>query len=281
MIPEPAGPLDLLEGQRAFVAYGRPWKDAVIALIAPASKYTPWFYNREIHHGDVLITVLDTSPQVFGCIEIVGRDPTSDSAAIELTWNLTSLPTVPQWLDLPPEPGALSRDIAAMLLRRLGRERWGTNTHLFGISPPTTAEAARVLMESGGRCTHCDEEIDLSKPDAREQIHVYLADANSHVEQHYSDWPAALCTRCSKKMSAGGFINYLDFRFAANPQCPRCSGHRSVEHLVMPMMEDGLPPESPWQFSEGTHDFDGDGFWLCHYCHLLFGDAPEGRRRYF
>ncbi|WP_032375264.1 hypothetical protein ACN9MI_07750 [Rhodococcoides fascians] len=50
------------------------------------------------------------------------------------------------------------------------------------------------------------------------------------------------------KMSAGGFTNYLDFEFAANPPCPRCPFRRSVGYVSRPYADDLPAPESPWEF---------------------------------
>ncbi|MCV7416515.1 alkylphosphonate transporter [Mycolicibacterium litorale] len=45
-------------------------------------------------------------------------------------------------------------------------------------------------------------------------------------------------------MRDGGFTSFLDFRFAENPQCPRCGGRRTQDIVY------GMPvdPESwePW-----------------------------------
>lgn len=70
----PPDPMQLFDGQRAFIAFGAPWKDAVIALMDPRCGYDPWEYDEEMRRDDVLITVIKTEPRVFGCIELIGWD---------------------------------------------------------------------------------------------------------------------------------------------------------------------------------------------------------------
>lgn len=242
----------------------------------------PVEYNDGMTPGDVLITVIETQPRVFGCIELIGWDSATDRFTVADTWNLVTLPAVPAWLSLPTHPGPLDHDTGSYLLETLGTQRWGGRLYEAGVDASTTAEAARVMMNSGGQCTHCDENIGLALSDARERIHTYVCEANSHVGDHYSDWSAALCTNCYVKMSAGGFTNYLDFRFAANPPCPRCSFRRSVGYVSRPYADDLPATESPWEFySEPHRQWDNRGHWLCHHCHFVFGEPPETGDRFF
>ena len=274
MIPPPE-PIRLRPGQQVSVAFGRPWKDAVISLMEPGCGYTPWQYDEDRQEGDVLISVLDTQPQVFGCIEIIGPKTDDSPFSIDQKWILRRLPTVPDWLSLPDVHKPLGFEQAQNLLSILDSERQ-TYSQGFGIEPPTTAEAARVILDSGGRCTHCDKQINLNRPDARGRIHTHLAEANSFVGDHYSDWPAALCTPCYGKMSTGGFINYLDFRFAGNPQCPRCRARRTAEYIRSYYIEDLPADPSPWKFYNEEHRGPDDyGRWLCHRCHFVFSDVVQ------
>ncbi|OZC84408.1 hypothetical protein CH282_14795 [Rhodococcus sp. 06-418-1B] len=275
MLP-PAEPIQLIPGQRAFIGFGRPWKHAVIALMGTETGYKPWFYSDEMRDGDVLITVLDTSPRVFGCIEFIGWDFVADCFNIKESANLYRLPVVPEWMTLPAQSEPLDVPLADKLLNALGRERWGVTQYKFGLAPPSTAEAARVILNSGSLCTHCDARIDLNQPDPADQIHTHLAAAYSHVENHYSDWPAALCQTCYLDMSTQGFLNYLDFRFSSNPQCPRCFARRSTECVYQPYVTDVQPSDAPWDVDAADYALGPDGSWLCHQCHFVFGDAPPG-----
>lgn len=277
MMIVPAEPIQLRPGQRAFIGFGRPWKHAVIVLMEPETSYKPWFYTDEMRDGDLLITVIDTAPRVFGCIEFIGRDSAADRSTIKESFILDRLPVVPEWMTLPTKSAPLDGPLAEQILYALGRERWGLSPYKFGIAPSSTAEAARVILNSDGRCTHCDVHIDLTEPNPADQIHTHLAPANSHVEHHYAEWSAALCKTCYLDMSTQGFINYLDFRFARNPQCPRCFARRTTECVHQPYVTDIQPSDAPWDVDAANYPLGPDGPWLCHNCHFAFGDTPPGR----
>lgn len=278
----PPEPMQLFAGQRAFIAYGAPWKDAVIALMDSSCGYDPWDYDDGMTPGDVLITVIATQPRVFGCIELIGWDSATDRFTVADKWNLVTLPEVPEWLSLPTRPGPLDHATGSYLLETLGTQRWGGRLYEVGVAASSSAEAARVMMNSRERCTHCSKSFGLARKDARERIHTYVCEANSHIGDHYSDWSAALCTNCYVQMSAGGFTNYLDFRFSENPPCPRCSFRRSVGYFSQPYVTDVPQIESPWEFySEPYRHWDNRGYWLCHHCHFVFGESPETGDRFF
>ena len=131
---------------------------------------------------------------------------------------------------------------------------------LFGH---TTLTAGRVLLESAGTCTGCGFQIDLTRDDARDRVHIHTADpptphhlgnlklippdpeGHDHVDGYGPcsirigprkrrrrwfppDWPATLCDSCRDRMRRGRFTSFLDYRFSLHPRCPSCSAQRSM-----------------------------------------------------
>ncbi len=69
--------------------------------------------------------------------------------------------------------------------------------------------AARTLLRSVGQCDGCDQELDLTRPDVREQLVVHTTDPFTRPEPEMAapgagDWPAVLCRRCRDRMDHDG-----------------------------------------------------------------------------
>ncbi|KAB2587310.1 hypothetical protein BS297_00765, partial [Rhodococcus erythropolis] len=84
-------------GQHVFIALGTPWLDAVVAFLEPRARVDPWIMRGKMAIGDLLITVLDTTPRTLLCIETVAApfDGTSRMEVDERPYELHGLPTVP------------------------------------------------------------------------------------------------------------------------------------------------------------------------------------------
>lgn len=89
----------------------------------------------------------------------------------------------------------------------------------------TSLAAGRVLLESGGTCTGRERQLDLTREDARDRVHIHTADPpgprpeESELDDQ-ADWPAALCDSCQDRMRRDGFTSFLDFRFALHTTVP-------------------------------------------------------------
>ena len=117
-----------------------------------------------------------------------------------------------------------------------------TSDALFGH---TSLAAARVLLESDGNCTGCERQLDLTREDARDRVHIHTADPPpQEPELEHTDWPAALCDSCQDRMRRDRFTSFLDFRFALHPRCPSCSAQRSMSTMygkpIGPVEDPGL-----------------------------------------
>ena len=84
-------------GQHVFTALGTPWIDAVVAFLEPRARVDPWIMHGKMAIGDLVITVLDTTPRTVLCIETVAApfDGTSRMEVDEEVSALRSLPVVP------------------------------------------------------------------------------------------------------------------------------------------------------------------------------------------
>jgi len=253
---------------RVHVIEGRPWKDAIISVLESRSPYLPWHTAGGIEPGHAVIGVLDTDPQsVIAGVGIVGPDGRIDRALAGIDPfylnGLLELGTLQMLTDFVVHPTAgpvyhyrSPDDIVAVI----GAYTPADSDALFGH---TTLAAGRVLLESAGTCTGCGFPIDLTRPDARDRVHIHTADPPTPhhlgdlklVPPHRDgddqvdgygpglirigprkrrrrwfppDWPATLCGSCRDRMRRGRFSNFLDYRFSLHPRCPSCSAQRSM-----------------------------------------------------
>ena len=221
---------------KMHVVEGGPWKEAVITVLEQRSPYRPWRTDdfEPIEEGDRVVAVLDTDPvSVLATVGFVGADGDVHTtlAGIE-RFELGGAPALLE-LDtlnmlssfhLPASAGILRRDEFAVM-RRL-TDYWSDS--MDGCFGSSTLAQARTLLASGGRCTGCDEQLDLTGAQATERAHFHTAIRRRADDGKHSDWPAVLCDSCRARMVGGGFATFLDYRFSLAPSCPACSATRSL-----------------------------------------------------
>lgn len=234
--------------QRLHIVEGSPWKDAVIALLESRCPYRPWRHGFGAQVGDPVAIVLNTDPpSILTTLGRVGIDGRMDRAVVE--WSdhgptLIDLATLTAVVDFshdqdPREVWQLHGDAAIQMELALNECRFrGDSVMRMGHS---SVAAARILLHSHGRCTGCDEAIDLTGEDARDNVHIRRIDAPpreapevlvqaenghaSYIDGPYppkswllpelpTDWPGVLCERCVVRMRDDGCTGLLDFRFS-------------------------------------------------------------------
>jgi hypothetical protein len=248
----------------------------VIALLESRCPYRPWRHAFGAQVGDPVAIVLNTDPpSIMTTLGTVGIDGRMDRAVVE--WSdhapsLIDLATLTAAVDFshdqdPRHVWQLRGDAAIQMELALNECRYrGDSSTRLGHS---SAAAARILLHSQGRCTGCDDAIDLTGEDARDTVHIRTIDAParvapevliqaasgraSYIDGPYppkswllprlpTDWPGALCERCVVCMCDDGYTSLLDFRFSQQPTCPRCGAHRTQSALFgMPATND-IPP---------------------------------------
>lgn len=84
-------------GQHVFIALGTPWIDAVVAFLEPRARVDPCIMRGKMAIGDLLVTVLDTTPRTVLCIETVAApfDGTSRMEVDERPYELHGCPPFP------------------------------------------------------------------------------------------------------------------------------------------------------------------------------------------
>lgn len=233
--------------------------------------------------------VLGTDPpSVVRQLAVVGDDGRPSGATVDTPrgLGLVDLTTLAMMLDLGQgvfTGWRLDGDAAEQLVRALNDCRSsGAQYDLFGHS---SMVAARNLLRFSGNCAGCGVRVDLTEPDARDQIFVHTVDPCPSAEppslstptgESYRrvpslsdaapDWPAVVCRRCHERMGEGEYRTFLDFRFDQNPHCPQCGNRRSRGIMY------GLPAE-PWSIPPWV-DIGGccieDVQWSCDVCHHRF-----------
>jgi len=280
--------------KRLHIVEGNDWKDAVIALLEPESPYRPWRYGfGEAHAGDPVAVVLNTDPSsVLTSLAYVGDHGDPGCAAVgSPSWggSLVELNTLAMMLGLNrnsvTEVWRLEGDDAVKMELALDECRFRDRPDSrYGHS---SLAAARTLLHSGGRCDGCDGEIDLTVPDARDQILIHTVDPYRRPDPtppivtrsggpqcrpsiphtpslpfRATDWPAVLCRPCHERMHSDGHRSFLDFRFDQHPACPRCGGRRTRSTFY------GMPSE-PWNIPPWRHAAGccvSDESWRCDVC---------------
>ncbi len=267
---------------RVNVVRGTPWKDALISVLEPRSPYRPWQPATGFQSGETVIAVLDTDPiSVLAGVGIIGADgdPGRALAAIDPFYRsgLMELGTLNMLADftvMPDSEGVYYRNSPDEITAVMGAYRRATSQDLIGR---TSLAEGRILLKSGGQCTGCRQAIDLTGADARDRIHIRTAVTPQAAEPAgrpsrrltgglppraaVPDWPAELCDLCNDSMKAGGFTNFLEFKFSLHPRCPVCSAQRTKSTMYgMP----AGPVEEPWIATMGccVEPFE----WRCGSC---------------
>ncbi|WP_231643291.1 hypothetical protein [Mycolicibacterium baixiangningiae] len=256
---------------RLHILEAADWKDGVITLLEPRSPYRPWRYAfGEARAGDYAMLVLRTDPvSVLTVLARVGEEDDLGGAMLDLPRyraDIVDLSTLAMMLGLNDNAFTTWRldddDAEAVILALHERRLHGDPYDRCGHS---SLIAARNLLRFSGGCHGCGTEIDLSKVDTREQVHVHTVDPSPRPEpdspirtdegasdrlgvpwlrSEATDWPAVICRRCRDRMRDGGYTSFVDFRFAQHPQCPHCGGRRASA------IQYGMPadPQSwgPW-----------------------------------
>lgn len=73
-------------------------------------------------------------------------------------------------------------------------------------------------------------------------------------------WAVWVLTATWSRMRAGGFSNFLEYRFSLHPICPHCSSRRTLRALY------GMPagPPPPWVAAMGCVVEEPQ--WMCGLC---------------
>jgi hypothetical protein len=175
---------------RLHILEAADWKAGVITLLAPSSPYRPWRYAfGEARPGDYALLVLGTDPQsVLTVLARVDDEGSLSGALLGMSRyraDLFELATLASTLDLGGEAFTgwrLDDDAAERVILAVHETRvHGDPYHWYGHS---SLAAARNLLRFNGRCQICDTAIDLTAPDARDQIHVHTADQSRRPDPH-------------------------------------------------------------------------------------------------
>lgn len=224
-------------GQHVFIALGTPWIDALVAFLEPRARVDPWIMHGKMAIGDLLVTVLDTTPRTLLCIETVAApfDGTSPMEVDERPYELHGLPTVPEleqrWsITFPTDPGPVDDALADRILTAYQSHY----AHYFGdidtLDPTSTTAHARALMNERGNCTGCSSPMPLRKFNSSDRLHFHSASRIFRQAEPGDDYPAVLCRKCTGRMATSGHTNFIDYMLAKNPSLPtlRCTQNRSV-----------------------------------------------------
>lgn len=262
---------------KVHIIEGRPWKDAIIKILEPRSAVRPWHVEQgtywrgepDLDPGDAVVVVLDTDPQsVLAAVGILGSDGDVYGAIAGIDpfylsglMELGTLNTAGKvWID-PRRETTNSHSADKIVAAVGGYHSWPAGS-MFGH---TSLAAGRVLLNSRGWCTGCRHPLYLAGPKASDHIHIHTADPPPVYTalSQATDWPAALCDTCHRRMTREGFTSFLDYRFTFHPPCRRCTAQRTeAAQYGMPMG----PIEEPWIAGMGCAVWGRRKKWVCGEC---------------
>ena len=255
---------------RLRVVVGEPWKEALLCAMAPYAPYRAWDAPDALEPGDVAFVVLDTEPQTVLCAVRAGES-LRHAIAANCDDHRGSLPTVAQMeqqtgVALGDADGQPRTSAAARALLRFAEE--------YDVSKPadrtgdSSAAAARILLQSAGRCECCRELVVLDTT-TQEEVIIHTVTAEDFAGR--TDWPALLCAQCDAAMKAGGFSSVVDFMFSREPACPACGAHRtSTVSYGMPTYDWAM--NMPTWVSGGGCCVGELGKWQCGQCGHNWGE---------
>lgn len=178
---------DISSDTKIHVLRAMPWMDAIIKLLQPRSPYRPWHGAAGAEPGDAVLAILDTDPpSVIAEVREVDADGRADRAIAgcvdpERAWDdppaLLELATLTAMTGMSYSHG--NADVTIHHTDRLIEvmsERIRTNGDLSYLHGHTSLAAARILLESRGRCAGCDCELDLAPVNARYHVHIHTVD---------------------------------------------------------------------------------------------------------
>jgi hypothetical protein len=248
---------------------GRPWKDALISFLEPRSPYRPWLSHGVINKGDDIIVSLDTDPRTVLTSARIGDDGDIMAALATVDHGRTR-GLIEDWelrfgdFDKVLRPSRLMPATARYCLGAIGEGILDGYKDRMGHG---SAVAARVLLDSGGYCTGCDSRLPLDREDARDEVHIRTVAGDDTVvgPTLEPDWPATLCTPCHTAMVRIEFATFLEYRFARNGRCPRCSARRTFAKVPRILTDHDYQNLPPWQIAMGAGVTDSH--WFCEQCH--------------
>jgi hypothetical protein len=287
--------MEQTRAERLHIIEGGPWKDAVISLLDNRCRYRPWRFGfGEAQMGDPVAIVLDTDPpSIITELATLGADGRFDRALVR--WpsdgpgviDLNTLAIVGRYREHDPRWQWQLRGDDAVQLEAVLRECAYRNGPWMRLGHSPIVQA-RILLHSQGRCTGCEDDIDLVAPNARD-VYVHTVDelprddcepvvrTEAYASYQYdgipdscwipeipADWPGVMCARCRTVMVDEGYTSLLDFRFARHPKCPRCRAERTQRAAY------GMPSSPyfpPWVDQRGCVVRD-EGEWSCLMCGL-------------
>jgi hypothetical protein len=265
------------------VVEGRPWKESLICVLASGAPYRPWHGAGGIDPGDVTVVVIDTDPQTVLCTATVGPDRSVRQAIARARYRWSPMRTVAEieesaGTSLQSSDGQpLDSPAAQAVIQAVEEYSPSTPGDRFGHS---SVAAARILLQSEGRCTGCNRAIDLASPSARDNIYIHTVSVDDGppdtaaaddvpdrlATRAEPDWPALLCSRCHAAMTRAGFANFLDYRFSRQPACPQCFAQRTKSAVYGMPSYDGFINTPPWKASQGCVVHPSSARWICGVC---------------
>jgi len=258
---------------RLRVIEGRPWKEALICALAPDAPHRPWHGVGAVEPGDAVLVVIDTDPPTLLCGFIQGSDPVRRAIAKISRFGRTGLQTVAELETAAGEHRLFdglrldSPAASALLAAATGRSRSQPHDRVGDSS----VAAARILLQSGGRCGCCREAIDLAGS-APAELGLHLVPDNAF--QQGQDWPALLCLTCQAGMEHGEFGSVIDYAYSLRPACPECSARRSRSITYGKLTPDWYANQPPWQTDGGCVE-DSSARWMCAECGCNWGPSTE------
>ncbi|WP_148302245.1 hypothetical protein [Tomitella biformata] len=247
-------------GQKLHVVVGAPWKDALLGYLSADAPGDNWDLPDGLRKGDLLLSILETTPRTVLCLERVARG--GRSLELEEVWDWPGLPELAtlesaSGLRIRKSAGQVADAAADRVLAALDTLRGDRDSKEDG----STATAARVISGSGLRCGGCEDEFALSGGDARNQVRVFALESNGETVRR------GLCASCQRAARKPEVTTMAQLKHAVFPACPLC-GAQATSSIAW-----GMPaePPPPWVVVGGCCIAGNDPDWSCGACGHCWG----------
>lgn len=251
------------------VVEGRPWAEALISATSPGAPHRPWHGVEAVKRGDAVVVVIATDPPTVLCGFRHGPTPVpaAIAAACRSGASLRTVEDVQRAAGGHRLTDGLPRDsAAATALLETARE--------YTVSEPrdrtgeSSVAAARILLQSEGRCTCCGGTVEVTAATLKSALHM-VSDSDFRDGR---DWPALLCPDCTEAMARGGYSSVVDYAHSLRPACPACGAQRTRE------VSYGMPTydwhvNMPIWVSGGGCVVGSSGRWVCGECGHSWGSV--------
>jgi hypothetical protein len=248
---------ELATDHRLHIMSGSPWLPALGAALAGDWDSKLWRAGGPFNKGDLLVTVLDTTPETILSLDRATKSETARVRAFHVEEIAIFTPLI-LTTDIEtltgakfPALGPVTRDLAVSILGALDARRYQPTPQIqpgTACSALSTGQRAVALSDAAGRCAACDHEFGgVLGRHGLSGLDVHIQDVVDRRTGKTAQTAVVLCAGCHRIVHSAQddedtkleLSPYAELRYAWRPECPACGAKRAMPILW------GMPSEEP------------------------------------